>query len=207
MIESNGPALGDMASADRQPLVWQKVEWRQGDGSYSFDVQQGGLYGSLTSPHGHSLTIPMVAWYGLLDALAASRKTRERSERRQPPRSHARWSQAEVAELQAAYAAGATIRSLAQTHNRTEQAIESQLARDGLWDRNLREPIGRGLDRTGSPVELPNREAAPPWPPDYWDSPSAGQGSVPARGRAQPEAAKNKALSESPSDTTRQCAG
>lgn len=203
MVEGNGPELGKAASADRQPFVWQKVEWRQGDGCYSFEVQQGGLYGSVTSPHGHSLTLPMVAWYGLLDALAASRKTRARSDRQQPPRSHARWSQVELAELLAAYAAGATIRSLAQTHNRTEQAIESQLAREGLWDRNLREPISKGRVRPSPHYELPKQETSPPWPPDYWDSPTAGQVGVPGMDRALPGAAMSKASSENKSETIR----
>ena len=166
----------------QEPVVWQLVEWRQGDGRYRFEVQQGGLHATLTSPHGQSLTIPMVAWYGLIDALAASRKTRERSERPQPPRSHARWTRAEIGELLAAYHSGATIRSLAQTHNRSEQAIEAQLSREGLWDRLRREPIEAGdgdrSTRDAAPT-LPatlQRQAgsgrdAPPWPSDYWDSP------------------------------------
>ena len=59
-------------------VIWQKVEWRQGDGRYCFEVQQGGLHATLTAPHGGSLTVPTVAWYALLDALAASRKTTQR---------------------------------------------------------------------------------------------------------------------------------
>ena len=61
---------------EQDPVIWEKVEWRQGDGSYRFELQQGGLHATLTAPHGRSFTIPTVAWYALLDALAASRKTK-----------------------------------------------------------------------------------------------------------------------------------
>jgi hypothetical protein len=30
-----------------EPMVWERVEWRQGDGSYVFEVAQGGLYGTI----------------------------------------------------------------------------------------------------------------------------------------------------------------
>lgn len=45
----------------QEPLVWERVEWRQGDGRYRFEVAQGGLHATLTAPHGASLTLPMVA--------------------------------------------------------------------------------------------------------------------------------------------------
>jgi hypothetical protein len=50
-----------------EPLVWERVEWRQGDGRYRFEVERGGLHAKLTAPHGSSLTLPIVAWEGLLD--------------------------------------------------------------------------------------------------------------------------------------------
>lgn len=179
--------------AHQEPVVWQLVEWRQGDGRYRFEVQQGGLHATLTTPHGGSLTAPMVGWYGLIDALAASRKTRERSERAMPPRSNARWSREELGDLLAAYRTGATIRTLAQAHNRSEQAIEAQLSREGLWDRLRREPIERlagtagpvittGQAGTAGPASTTGlaasmtrrrRETVAPWPADYWDSPAS----------------------------------
>ena len=122
-------------------LVWEKVEWRQGDGCYCFEVARGGLHATLTSPGGRSLTVPMVAWMGLLDALAAARKTKERGQRTLPPRSGARWSMTESDELVAAFRAGGTITALAQAHNRSDMAIEAQLAQKGLWDRMQRRPI------------------------------------------------------------------
>ncbi len=64
-----------------EPLVWERVTWRQGDGRYVFEIEEGGLHGKLSSPHGASLTLPMVAWEGLLDALNGARKARTRNER------------------------------------------------------------------------------------------------------------------------------
>ena len=42
-----------------EPMVWQRVEWQQGDGRYVFEVGQGGLHATLASPHGAKLTLPM----------------------------------------------------------------------------------------------------------------------------------------------------
>jgi hypothetical protein len=90
-------ATEDSVSDD--PLVWERVEWRQGDGRYRFEVERGGLHATLTAPHGNSLTLPIVAWEGLLDALSASRKTKVRQERAFPPRSGVRWYDGEAGEL------------------------------------------------------------------------------------------------------------
>ena len=92
---------------DQEPMVWDRVEWRQGDGRYVFEVARGGLLATLSSPHGAKLTLPMVAWEGLLDALAAARKTKARAERNLPSRTGARWSESEVQELAKAFKAGA----------------------------------------------------------------------------------------------------
>src|SRR5262245_10554575 len=118
-------------TSSQEPVVWERIEWRQGDGRYVFAVAQGGLLATLTSPHGTALTLPLVAWEGLLDALAAARKTRTRGERATPTRANARWSDAESSELVDAFHAGRTIGQLARAHNRTELAIESQLDRLG----------------------------------------------------------------------------
>src|SRR5439155_23558740 len=93
----------------QEPMVWDRVEWRQGDGRYVFEVAQGGLHATLASPHGTKLTLPMVAWEGLLDALSAARKTKTRAERNLPARTGARWSEAETQELAKAFKAGGSI--------------------------------------------------------------------------------------------------
>ena len=131
----------------QEPLIWESVTWRQGDGRYVFEVVAGGLHATLKSPHGMSITLPMVAWDGLLDALAGARKTRTRAERGFPARSGARWYDGEVGELVAAFKAGHTIPQLARAHNRSELAVEAQLDRMGLWDRVARRPIAAEAQR------------------------------------------------------------
>lgn len=140
-----------------EPMVWEQVAWRQGDGRYTFEVAKGGLHATLTSPHGGALTLPMVAWEGLLDALAAARKTRTRSDRAFPARSGARWYDGETGELAAGFRAGRSIRQLARAHNRTEAAVEAELARLGLWDREQQRPREAG-------GISPDEAADPPFP-------------------------------------------
>ena len=41
----------------QEPVLWDRVEWRQGDGRYTFQVASGGLLATLSSPHGSALTI------------------------------------------------------------------------------------------------------------------------------------------------------
>ncbi len=133
----------EQGSPAHEPMVWERVEWRQGDGRYTFEVAQGGLYGTVTAPQGRALTLPIVAWEGLLDALAAARKSKQRSERNMPARTGARWSEAETGELAKTFKSGGSIAQLARIHNRTQFAIEAQLERLGLWDRAARQPMGR----------------------------------------------------------------
>jgi len=142
-----------------EPMVWERVAWRQGDGRYTFEVANGGLHATLTSPHGGALTLPMVAWEGLLDALGAARKTRTRGERGFPARSGARWYDGEAGELAAAFKAGRSITQLARAHNRTEFAVEAQLERLGLWDRVERRPKVAG--EPGTPADDPGAAGAP----------------------------------------------
>jgi hypothetical protein len=166
MLEASAQTEAAMA---QEPLVWERVDWRQGDGRYRFEVARGGLHATLTPPHGPPLTLPMVAWEGLLDALAAARKTRARSDRDLPARWGARWSEDEVAQLAEDFQAGHSIAQLARIHNRTAWAIESQLERLGLWDRverRPRTPAGAfeppeppphsGLDAAGAHVPTPD---------------------------------------------------
>jgi hypothetical protein len=138
------------------PLVWERVEWRQGDGRYRFEVERGGLHATLSAPHGGSLTLPMVAWEGLFDALGGARKTKSRQEQAFPPRSGARWYEGEAGELATAFRAGRSIRQLARAHNRTELAVEAQLERLGLWDRIERKPAD--AHRAGH--QMPSEAAA-----------------------------------------------
>jgi hypothetical protein len=133
-----------------EPLMWERVVFRQGDGRYVFEVEEGGLHAKLSSPHGTSLTLPMVAWEGLLDALIGARKARTRNERAFPARSGARWYDGEAGELAAGFRAGRTIAQLARTHNRSEHAVEAQLDRLGLWDRIARRAIALGSERSAS---------------------------------------------------------
>ena len=140
----------------QDPMVWQRVEWRQGDGRYVFEVGTGGLHATLTAPHGGALTLPMVAWEGLLDALTAARKTRTRGDRGFAARSGTRWFEGEAGELAAGFQSGRSIGHLARAHNRSELAVEAQLERMGLWDRTERRP------RVPAPVR--DFQLPPDWP-------------------------------------------
>jgi hypothetical protein len=164
---------GEAQSGEGQePLVWERVTWRQGDGRYTFEVEEGGLHAKLTSPHGTSLTLPMVAWEGLLDAITGARKARTRNERAFPARSGARWYDGEADELAAGFKAGRTVAQLARAHNRSAYGIELQLERLGLWDRIAHRAIVPGGHRSASqaplapPVPEVEAHARPPHP-DY----------------------------------------
>jgi|SRR5262245_57919825 len=148
-----------------EPLVWERVTWRQGDGRYVFEVEQGGLHGTLSSPHGTSLTLPMVAWEGLLDALSGARKARTRNERGFPARSGARWYGGEAGELVAGFKAGRSVAQLARAHNRSEYAVEAELNRLGLWDRIARRAIVPGEARSASQAPSDTSEPGPDSPP------------------------------------------
>ena len=153
-----------------EPLVWERVTWRQGDGRYVFEIEQGGLHGKLSAPHGTSMTLPMVAWEGLLDALTGARKARARNERGFPARSGARWYDGEADELAAAFRAGRGISQLARAHNRSEYAIEAELDRMGLWDRIARRAMVPGEQRSASQRPLGHTEPAPDSPPVPFDA-------------------------------------
>lgn len=113
-------------------LVWESVSWRSGQDQYRFDVERGGLFATVAGPGGRSITLPMAVWEGLLDALKASRASRQRSEQQYPARSRARWYDGEVAEVAEAFRAGRSIAEIAHAHNRSAYAIESQLDKLGL---------------------------------------------------------------------------
>jgi hypothetical protein len=159
----------------QEPVVWERVEWRQGDGRYVFEVAHGGLHATLSSPHATKLTLPMVAWEGLLDALAAARKTKARAERNLPSRTGARWSEVEIQELAKTFKAGGSIAQLARVHNRTQFAVEAQLERQGLWDRIERRPTA-GVAGGHEPATVSMNAVQSPAraPADGW-RPAAGQ--------------------------------
>ena len=146
-----------------EPLVWDRVEWRHGDGRYCFEVARGGLHATLTAPGERSLTLPVVAWDGLIDALAAARKTMSRTDRSMPARAGARWVKAEADELVAAFKSGASIARLAVAHNRTAAAIEAKLAELGLWDRHAQAPRQRSSSGPAGPwPDEPPPASVPP---------------------------------------------
>jgi hypothetical protein len=133
------------------------------------------------APQGRALTLPIVAWEGLIDALAAARKCKQRSERNMPARTGARWSETETAELAKTFKSGASIGQLARIHNRTQYAIEAQLERLGLWDRAARQPMGRVA--TGDFGELAHADSGRPSPEETGEesrSPGAGSEARPA---------------------------
>jgi hypothetical protein len=154
-----------------EPLVWERVTWRQGDGRYVFEVEQGGLMGTISSPHGASLSLPMVAWEGLLDALNGVRKARARNERGFPARSGARWYDGEAGELAAAFKAGRTPGQLARAHNRSQAAVEAELHRLGLWDRIARRAIAPGEQRRAPQAPVVEPAPGPGPPPAGTDGP------------------------------------
>lgn len=137
-----------------EALVWERVTWRQGDGRYVFEVEEGGLHAKLSSPYGTSLILPMIAWEGLLDAIAGARKAKGRNERGFPARSGARWYDGEAGELTAGFRAGRSISELARAHNRSDYAIELQLERLGVWDRAAHRPVVPGEQRAASQAPL-----------------------------------------------------
>lgn len=126
-----------------EPLVWERFEWRSGVDRYEFRIESGGLLGTLraVAPDGSSaaprlLSLPMVAWEGLLDSVKLSRKAREKPRANGlPPRAGSRWTAEEIAELEQGFRAGRKIPELALVHARTAVAIESQLEKLGLWQR------------------------------------------------------------------------
>lgn len=113
-------------------VVWESVNWRCGNDLYRLEIESGGLFASLSTSDGKSLTLPMIVWEGLLDALKANRATRSRGDQQFPSRSRARWYDGEIAEVSEAYRAGRTIAQIAHAHSRSTCAVEYQLDRLGL---------------------------------------------------------------------------
>jgi hypothetical protein len=126
-----------------EPMVWEQFRWRCGADTFRFEIEEGGLYGKITASFNgseeqtRSLTLPMVAWEGLLDSLKANRTTRSRKPQSLAPlRAGARWTDAEIAELEDRYRQKRPIHEIAEAHARTTAAIEQQLEKMGLWMRD-----------------------------------------------------------------------
>lgn len=142
-------------------LVWESVSWRRGEEQFRLDIERGGLFATLSAPGERSLTLPMVVWEGLLDALKAGRNTKARTEHQQqyPARSRSRWYDGEIAEVADAYKSGRSIGEIAHAHNRSAYAIEHQLDKLGLISKAGM--YGPGTGR----VMAPTANGAPP---DHW---------------------------------------
>jgi hypothetical protein len=120
-------------NGEERGINWERFLWNCAGTRYLFEVQSGGLHGQLRSDAGHSLTLPMVAWEGLLDCVRAQRKARTQTAAVDlPARAGARWTSAESDELRDGYKAGKTVAQLAAQHSRTRGAIRSELERLGL---------------------------------------------------------------------------
>lgn len=113
-------------------LVWDEFGWSSGADRYSFAITDNGLYGTLRASGRPDVTLPMVAWEGMLDAVRTSRKAKTKSQATLPPRAGALWSTAESDQLAASFQSGASVETLAASHARTRGAIQSQLERLGL---------------------------------------------------------------------------
>lgn len=130
----------------REALVWERFEWRGGADRYRFEIAEGGLFGTLSAYLGEDeareaptrqLTLPLVAWEGLIESLKTNRAARARPlSTGLPGRAGARWSDGEIERLQQGFAAGRKIKDLADEHARTPAAIEQQLEKMGLWMRD-----------------------------------------------------------------------
>lgn len=114
-------------------IAWERFQWSCAGTRYFFEIESGGLHGRLSSDAGQSLTLPVVAWEGLLESVRAQRKARQQTAAVDlPARAGARWTSAESDELRDGFKAGKSVAALAAHHARTRAAIERELERMGL---------------------------------------------------------------------------
>jgi hypothetical protein len=144
-----------------EPMSWESFEWRTGADRYRFVLEAGGLFATLHGAGGRAMTLPVVAWEGLVDAVRTNRAARGRKELPRPLRYGARWGAAETRELTSGYCAGRTIRDLAETHGRTTAAIESQLIRMGLMTRAADPRLPVAEPASSPSTRLGNERLAP----------------------------------------------
>lgn len=114
---------------------WGRFEWRAGTDVYSFEFDRGGLHATLKAPNAPALTLPVVAWEGLIEAIKTSQKTRSKPLSPLPARAGARWTDEETDDLVRGFEAGNSVAELARKHARSAWAVESQLVRIGLMQR------------------------------------------------------------------------
>jgi hypothetical protein len=144
----------------RDALTWENISWRRGEDQFSFEIERGGLFATLKAPGNRSMTLPMVVWDGLLEALKANRATKAKSEQMFPVRNGTRWYEGEAAELAQGFRSGRSIPALAKTHNRSEYAVENQLDKMGLFSKAEKygPPGGNYKSRPATAAEEMDRE-------------------------------------------------
>ena len=156
-------------------LVWESVSWRRGEDQYGFEIERGGLFATIKAPGNRSMTLPVVVWEGLLEAVKANRASKARAEQQFPVRTRARWYDGETAELAEAFRSGRSIPALAKAHNRSEYAIEHQLDKLGLFSKA--EKYGPGGPNASSRPMSAAEEMERCRPPESHDRTArAGQG-------------------------------
>ena len=116
-------------------LAWESFTWKSGAETYRFDIRDHGLIGGLNVSDGRNFALPMVVWEAMFDAVKTNRKAKARADENVPPRAGARWTEKESDELAAKFRSGRSVDDLAREHARTGWAVETQLAKLGLWDR------------------------------------------------------------------------
>lgn len=128
-----------------EAATWDKFQWRVGAETYAYEITDRGLIGRLTVSDGRKFALPVVVWEALLDAVKTNRNAKLKAETNLPPRAGARWTETESDEIAAKFRSGRSVSELAQEHGRTAWAMETQLAKLGLWDRIERRPAAAPL--------------------------------------------------------------
>jgi len=140
--------------------AWEAFRWRSGEDTYSFEIADGGLFGTLTHLQGKSVTLPMAAWEGMLDSLQLARKTRAERGNDRPERSGTIWTPKEIDRLSEGFGQHRTIAQLAHAHARSPAAIEAQLEKLGLWNRLEHRPMRERGDRPPEPLSAPMEQGS-----------------------------------------------
>ncbi len=140
-------------------IQWQRFEWTCGADRFVFEVADGGLFGTLSQGPERQMTLPMVAWEGMLDSVTLARRTKNQVDRSYHDRSGARWSDPEVLRLEQGFKSGQSIAELARIHARSAIAVEHQLEKLGLWNRIERRPMS-ALPPFPTQAPYPDRDPA-----------------------------------------------
>lgn len=124
-------------------IVWERFTWSSGADQYSFEIGDNGLFGTLRGSGRADVTLPIVAWEGMVESLKASRRMRSKASAGMPGRAGARWSDAETDKLISGFRSGMSLAELAAAHSRTVFAVEHQLERLRLIAPKHKPPRGR----------------------------------------------------------------